>query len=231
LTKPCEVSGDYAGERRRAPAEWGTDVVTQDVLEEKDFKRCVGFHGHICPGIAIGYRAAKAGLAWLREGRATDEELVAVVETDACSVDAIQVLSGCTFGKGNFICKDYGKQAFTFMSRGSGEGVRLALKPDALEVSERHKTLLDKIREGRASEEERAEFRELHLQRAREVLTRPLERLFSIQRGRFPLPEKARVEASRPCEGCGEPTMASKLVEIDGRCLCKGCAEGPGRTP
>ena len=195
-----------------------------DVLEQEDFKRCVEFHGHICPGIAIGYRAAKAGLDWLNESRATDEELVAVVETDACSVDAIQVLSGCTFGKGNFFYQDFGKQAFTFMSRGSGEGVRLALRAEATEIPECHKALMEKMRTEEATQAERAEFQKFHLQRARDILARPLEELFAIKKGRFALPEKAKVEPSRPCEACGEPTMGSKLVEVDGRTLCVGCA-------
>jgi formylmethanofuran dehydrogenase subunit E-like metal-binding protein len=33
-----------------------------EILSSEDFKRCVDFHGHICPGLSIGYRAAKAGL-------------------------------------------------------------------------------------------------------------------------------------------------------------------------
>ncbi len=37
------------------------------------------------------------------EKRAVDEEIVAVVETDACFSDAVQVMTGCTFGKGDFI--------------------------------------------------------------------------------------------------------------------------------
>jgi len=44
----------------------------------------------------------------LGENRAEDEEIVAVVETDACGADAIQVRTGCTFGKGNF----YGGEEF-----------------------------------------------------------------------------------------------------------------------
>jgi formylmethanofuran dehydrogenase subunit E len=61
----------------------------------------ITFHGHSCPGLAIGYRMTKAGLAFLTGSRSADEELVAIVENDACGVDALQMLSGCTFGKGN----------------------------------------------------------------------------------------------------------------------------------
>ena len=51
---------------------------------------------HSCPGLAMGSRAAKIGLWELKEERAADKELVAVVEADACGVDAIQLLTGCT---------------------------------------------------------------------------------------------------------------------------------------
>src|SRR4030066_84072 len=98
--------------------------VDRENFLDQDFQRCVVFHAHICPGLAIGFRAAKAGLGWLEENRAEDEELVAIVETDACGADAIQVLTGCTFGKGNFLYRDYGKQAFTLFVRKSGRGVR-----------------------------------------------------------------------------------------------------------
>jgi formylmethanofuran dehydrogenase subunit E len=60
-------------------------------------------HGHECPGLAIGYRMAAAGFEALESARAEDEELVAIVENDACGVDALQCLTGCTFGKGNLL--------------------------------------------------------------------------------------------------------------------------------
>jgi len=71
----------------------------------------VAFHGHWCPGLALGIRASE--LALRDFGKAGDEEIVAVVETDMCGVDAIQFLTGCTFGKGNLIHRDYGKKAIS----------------------------------------------------------------------------------------------------------------------
>jgi hypothetical protein len=50
-------------------------------LVPEDFQRCADFHGHVCPGLAIGYRAAKGGMEWLSAKRAEDEEVVAIVET------------------------------------------------------------------------------------------------------------------------------------------------------
>ena len=96
----------------------------EDIIASEDFKKCVDFHGHLCPGLSMGFRASQAGLEWLKTQRAADEEMVAIVETDACCADAVQVMTGCTFGKGNFIYQDHGKIAFTFLSRDSGKGVR-----------------------------------------------------------------------------------------------------------
>ena len=41
----------------------------REIMESEDFKRCVDFHGHICPGLSIGYKAAKVALEKLNEER------------------------------------------------------------------------------------------------------------------------------------------------------------------
>lgn len=69
---------------------------------QEAWHRCAVFHGHVCPGLALGFVASDFAMAKLLASHAEDEELVAVVENDACFADAVQVLTGCTFGKGNF---------------------------------------------------------------------------------------------------------------------------------
>ncbi|MBW1735238.1 MAG: formylmethanofuran dehydrogenase [Deltaproteobacteria bacterium] len=196
-----------------------------EILKSEDFRRCVEFHGHICPGLAIGYRAAKEGLERLHETRARDEELVAIVENDACGVDAVQVLTGCTFGKGNFIYKDHGKQVFTFLGRRSKKGVRLAKRADVSRPNRERDELYKKIRDDTASPKEQKRFQELHLQRTREILDRPADELFSVRFVDLALPPKAVIEPPIPCDGCGEPTMASRLTEENGRKVCGDCQE------
>jgi formylmethanofuran dehydrogenase subunit E len=200
----------------------------QEILEGDDFKRCEAFHGHVCGGLAIGYVAATAGLAWLQERRALDEELVAIVETDACCVDAIQVLTGCTLGKGNLIYKDYGKMGFTFFNRRTGKGVRLSMKPDTVRVNERQIELFRKTRDGSITAAEREELSALGSQRTTEVLNTSAEALFDITPVTTGMPDKARIEPSQPCSRCGEPTMASKLESVDGATVCRGCLATPG---
>ncbi|MDZ7762540.1 MAG: FmdE family protein [Desulfovermiculus sp.] len=197
--------------------------MTQHVQFPEDFMRCAEFHGHICPGLSIGYRAAKTALERLQSQRSEDEELVAIVETDACGVDAVQVLTGCTFGKGNFVYRDVGKQAFTFIDRNSGQGVRLCMHPDGFAPEGRHQELLSRVMQGQATDEEEKEFTVLHQAASRKVLDMSLGELFSVQTGEFPIPDKARIAPSQCCDQCGEPTMQSKLVENQGRLLCRNC--------
>jgi len=219
------VEGECSGTTnyRKGPKMKGEEIARTD-----EFKKCLEFHGHLCPGLSIGYRAAKAGLEWLAENRADDEELVAIVENDACGCDAVQVMTGCTFGKGNFIFKDHGKQVFTFFGRKSGKAVRVALKPEALVPNERHRELIQKMRNKEAGEEEQEEFRRLHEQGSYVVLERPVEELFKIERIQVAFPSHARIHASNPCDRCGEMTMATRLEEVGGKKICRDCLDREG---
>ncbi len=94
---------------------------------EIPFHEVTKFHGHICPGTVIGYRAALIALRAFASKKSVDEELTTIVENDSCSVDAIQVVTGCTFGKGNLIFKDYGKHVYTFINRETGQALRISV--------------------------------------------------------------------------------------------------------
>jgi formylmethanofuran dehydrogenase subunit E len=198
-------------------------MTAQEILNSEDFKRCEAFHGHVCPGLSIGYRAAKSGMARLAEKWAKDEEVVAVVETDACSADAVQVLTGCTFGKGNFIFKDHGKMALTLFSRKTGQGVRLIVRAGAFAPNEEHLSLIQKMTRGEATEAEQKRFRELHLQKAIAVLEMPEHDLFAIKDVQTELPAKAMIEPSIVCARCGEAAMRSKMKKTDSGDICRNC--------
>ena len=202
----------------------------EEVLSREEFKKCLEFHGHLCPGLAIGYRAAQAGLEWLREKRASDEELVAIVETDACGADAVQVLTGCTFGKGNFIFRDHGKNVYSLVSRRSGSGVRVALRAEAFRPNDRHLELIQKMRNGTATEQERTEFWSLHERKSHDILEKDTAALFTIDSVDIALPPKAKMEPSNICDRCGEPTMTSKLQQRGTSLVCRSCAETELKT-
>jgi formylmethanofuran dehydrogenase subunit E len=196
----------------------------QTILDSDLFKKCLDFHGHLCPGLSIGYQASMAAMDWLEARRAEDEEVVTIVENDACGCDAVQVITGCTFGKGNFIYRDYGKMAFTFFSRQSGKGVRVARKAEKGDsLSAEHRALMAKLREGTATQEEKAAFYKHHRKASERILDMRPEELFTISEVTVTIPARARIEPSVNCARCGEPTMSTKLEVRDGENVCRGC--------
>ncbi len=139
------------------------------MIDEQTLERVVEFHGHMCPGLAMGVQAATIALREIG-AHAQDEEVVAVVETDMCAVDAIQFLTGCTFGKGNLIHRDWGKNAYSFYRRSDGRAIRISGRPDAWQRDPEHQELFAKVRSGQASDAEKAQFRELHVAQSRKLL-------------------------------------------------------------
>ena len=113
--------------------------------------------------------------------------------------------------------------AFTFLNRDSGKGVRFVLKSDTLPRHPRHLELIKKIQSDSASESERLEFNKLHEKRSFEILETPIDDLFNVKELNIDLPAKAKIEPSKPCDACGEPTMASKLSEVNGSMVCRSC--------
>ncbi len=194
-------------------------------MNPQELAAVVQFHGHFCPGLAIGVRAAELALREIGP-HAADEEVVAIVETDMCGVDAIQFMTGCTFGKGNLIHLDYGKNAFTFIRRSDSKAIRLVTRPQSWgETSAEHRDLFARVQAGQASPEERARFQDLHQQRGHAILNLPLETLFDVHTVEPRIPAKARVRASVQCEACGEMVMETRARLMNGRKLCIPCFE------
>jgi formylmethanofuran dehydrogenase subunit E len=198
----------------------------EEIFSSSDFTRCVQFHGHTCPGLAIGFQAAMILMKQLDVRKAPDEELLAIVETDACGADAIQVMTGCTFGKGNFIFKNYGKHAFSLMDRGKGKGIRVCLLPDVFKSDPEYFSLSKKVQSDEASEEETERFRQLQQDRVQKILEAEPESLFKIEETSADLSPKARIMESGICDLCGEPTKADLLRKINAKKICIPCAEG-----
>ncbi|HPL30407.1 MAG TPA: FmdE family protein [Anaerolineae bacterium] len=167
----------------------------------------IAFHGHFCPGLLIGYRAALIGLRELGVQRAQDEELIAIAETDACGVDAVQVLTGCTLGKGNLLFRDWGKQVFTFGRRSDGRMVRVALRYRATWREE----------DDQLPEAERR-------QRARDRMqSMGDEELYDVRWVDAPLPGPARIFKTVQCGQCGEGVMEARARLRDGQPVCPEC--------
>jgi formylmethanofuran dehydrogenase subunit E len=132
-------------------------------------------------------------------------------------------MTGCIFGKGNFIFKNYGKHAFILADRKLGKAVRVCLRPDVLEAGLEHLSLIEKVQNDEASREEITRFREDHRDRAQRILTADAESLFKIEAISLDIPPKARITKSGTCDLCGELTKVDLLREIDGQKVCIPC--------
>jgi formylmethanofuran dehydrogenase subunit E len=191
------------------------------------FQDAVVFHGHACPGLAIGVRVAIIAREVLSAGRAEDEDLVCIAETDACGVDGIQFVSGCTAGKGNLIIHNYGKQAFSFLNRATGKAVRVAVRPEAAMDARDPEGWAARMAvfAGTATPDQQAAAEASRERMISVYLHGPQEEVYSVTM--IPAPEipKAKIQVSVICACCGEPVMPARAVERDGTYLCIPCSE------
>jgi formylmethanofuran dehydrogenase subunit E len=190
-----------------------------------DLKRCVEFHGHICPGLIYGYRVAKEAMRLMDIGHSVDEEVVAICENDSCAVDALQVILGTVAGKGNLMIKDFGKNAYTVLSRSKRQAYRFSRKTryGYKGIAGREFKLLDTaVASGTASENDRRELKRLKID---DLLARPFKEIFTTRKVSFKEPLYAPLAPSEPCAVCGEMTMATKMVKLSGgRKVCVPCS-------
>lgn len=202
-------------------------------IDPELIEKTTDFHGHWCPGLAIGIRAAELALREI--GKAPDEEIVAVVETDMCGVDAIQYLTGCTFGKGNLIFKDHGKNAFTFHRRRDGKALRMVARTSVFgsvcssttsgEIGSQLGKLHKKLLEEGLTEEEQKIWEETRGAVSKRIMESALEDLFEVRPSTIPLPKRARILASLICDVCKEPAMETRIRKLQGQTLCIPCFE------
>jgi formylmethanofuran dehydrogenase subunit E len=172
-------------------------------LDWELIKKTIEFHGHSCPGLAIGIRASE--LAIQKLDITSSSSIVCVVETDMCAVDGIQFLTSCTFGKGNLIHKDFGKPGFTFFDRKADQGFRAVFLDDAIKDLPDPKGLSGK------------EARIFHIMGA------DIKDLFETKEIVIPPVKPARILKSITCQECKEKVMESRLRRFDGKDLCIPC--------
>ncbi len=162
------------------------------------WEKAVNFHGHVCPGLTVGFKAVEWILNNCDEAFSPDEQIVLVTENDTCAVDAVQAILGCTFGKGNLVYVQNGKMAFNFYFRKSGKSVRLYFSAENTNNVDREnwqKYLYEADSNG----------------------------LFDISVPKIKCPEKARLFQSVKCEKCGERVREDKIRLENGKKLCLEC--------
>ena len=191
-------------------------------ISDTDLREAIQFHGHLCPGLALGFRVAKAALRELKADRPRDEELVAIVENDSCAADAIQFITGATFGKGNLIFHDYGKHVYTFFNRRTNHGVRISEDYRGFDNDSRFPELKKRQEAGEDVSRERQEYM---MEKAAAILTADEKEIMTITPVTAPPPHEARIRGSIRCSVCGEKFMESRGRVKNGKIVCIPCSE------
>lgn len=174
-------------------------------------------HGHKCPAMPMGLRVGAAALNKLGVERAKDGQLMALVELGedhcaTCFADGVQMITGCTFGKGNIKKLNYGKWGLTLIDKKSGRAVRVSPKAQAM-AANKQSDFFKKYREkGVPASQVPAEVVDPLVQR---VMGAPEEQLLNVgEVFEYKWVDAPHSFDSFVCEVCGEMT-----AEIYGRVL------------
>ncbi|HXN06534.1 MAG TPA: FmdE family protein [Nitrospiria bacterium] len=191
---------------------------------EKTFDDVVGFHGHLCLDIAMGYRIAKAAVREMGTELKNMKEVIALVENETCAVDAIQEFTGCTLGKRNLIMTATGKPVYILQNTKSQNAVRIYCHYwDTFDPDGSHSARRKAMTGPGATPEQRAEFQKELDQKIQAILTLPEEKLFRVKKVKLPPPPKVGKYKARPCPQCGESTHEGRFADFDGKKVCKTC--------
>ena len=192
-------------------------------LSPTDIAYAERFHGHMCPGLTLGMRAGEFAVAEFGVN-SFENELIAIVETAMCGVDGIQAVTGCTFGKGNLVHRDHGKNVFTFVSVTRQRAIRLAVRADAFgpEIRELEE-LSDPIKSGAATDEQRSRFADLRRLRSLSIFDRSVDEVFDVSEVLADDPRAERGQEMVACVMCGEMTQTSRVVQVPAGQSCRSC--------
>jgi len=196
------------------------------MLQAKDFFDLgLAFHGHKCPAMPLGLRAAVAAMNVLGVERSQDKELHVISETGkghaaGCFLDGIMAATGCTYGKSNIEKLYYNKMAFTLVAVAAKKAVRVSLKP-AFFAKMLHSPFVEQRKKGVLPQDIPASIANPLVEK---VMTMPEEMFLKIGPvTEFELERKPGVFAAEPCARCGEMVFVDKLVESPAGRICLGC--------
>lgn len=91
----------------------------------KDLQELTEFHGHICFGVLLGYKACKYAVDII----GLSDNMMVITEKENCGNDAVRFLLNCTAENQKLICRGGNRQSWAFYNRDEEEGVRLTLNP------------------------------------------------------------------------------------------------------
>ena len=184
------------------------------------------FHGHKCPAMPMGLRAALAAMEKLGVQHAPDGQLVALIELDedhcaTCFADGVQVATGCTFGKGNIKKLHYGKWGITLIDKKNKKAVRVVPKAEAMKKSKESEFMKLRASGVPASQVPSAIADPL----VEMVCNAPDAQLLNIgEVFTYDWQDAPHTFESVVCASCGEMTVTRNARVKDGKTVCIPCS-------
>lgn len=195
----------------------------------EDFNTLVnaGFilHGHVCPAMPLGIRAALEVLNKLGVNRARNKELHVLMENGPshaalCFSEGVQVGTSATFGKGEITRTNEGKNAFTLVDKKTGKGIRLSINYGFFEKM-MNSPFVNKRKEG---VEPYDIDQTMAIQMIQNMLNAPTEAIFSFSEIKdIDLPMVRGSFNFDQCSLCKEPVYEPGLRLMDGEKVCIAC--------
>jgi formylmethanofuran dehydrogenase subunit E len=177
------------------------------------FAESASRHHKLCPRQVLGVRMGLlAGELLDLELPHPDKRLFTFVESDGCGLDGISVATGCSVGRRNMRVIDFGKMAATFVDVETRESIRIVPSPES------------RIR-ARDYMPESTNRYQAQLQ-AYQIM--PTDELFTVTPVvlTVSLDDIISKHGLRvQCELCGEEIMNGREEKVDGKVVCRGCAD------
>lgn len=187
------------------------------------------FHGHKCPAMPMGLRTGLAAMRALGVERASDGQLMALIEIDddhcaTCWADGVQVATGCTLGKGNIRKLHYGKWGLTLIDKKAQRAVRVVPKTESM-LKNKESAFMAQRKAGVPASQVPAELVDPLVEM---VVSAPDEMLLDIGEVHHEWQDGPHTFDTVICDNCGEMVVERNARVKAGRVLCIPCS-GYGR--
>lgn len=197
------------------------------MINPKDFLE-IGqqFHGHKCPAMPMGLRVGAAAMNKLGVERAKDGQLLAILELGddhcaTCFADGIQVITGCTFGKGNIKKIHYGKWGMTLVDTKTGRAVRVSSKAEAMLANKKAEFFTKYRQKGIPASEVPDSVVEPLVVGA---MNAPDDKILNIgEIFHYEIPKKKDSFSSFVCDLCGEMVVEGYGRPLGDKKVCQDC--------
>ena len=184
------------------------------------------FHGHKCPAMPNGLRVAESAMNKLGVDRTGDSFLHAILDLGenhcaTCFADGVQVITGCTFGKGNIEKSHKGKWGLTLIDKRTNRAVRVVPKAEAMMQTKTTPFFKEYREKGIPPTQVPDEVVEPLVYK---VMNAPSEMIMNVSEVfEYKWVEPKHSFESVVCDNCGEMVIIEHTQTINGKRVCKDC--------